>query len=107
MFSLELQGFTIGLQGKVMWYMPYLVVSWLLVGKCHIWIFLGKSLMDLLGSWSNGIQSCPHYFNGIVSFVWSIVAHANFFICMLCLLFFIHPRRHSQTLGFFFGAWSF
>jgi hypothetical protein len=107
MLNLELQGFTIGLQCKVMWYLPLLVVSWLLLGKCHIWILVGKSLMDLLGSWSNGIQSCPHCFNGVVSCVWSILTHADFFICMLCLLFSIHLKRHSQTHRFFFGAWRF
>jgi hypothetical protein len=26
-------------------------------------------LIDLLGSWSNGIQSCPHYLNGVLSCV--------------------------------------
>jgi hypothetical protein len=57
MLSLELQGFSIGLQCKAIY--PYLVVSWLLVGKCHILILVGKFLMDLLSSWSNGIQSCP------------------------------------------------
>ncbi len=101
MLSLELQGFTIGLQCKVMWYLPLFVASWLLVGKCHIWNLVGKYLMDSLGSWSTGIQSCPHYFNGVVSFVWYILTHVNFFTCMLCLLIYVHLRRHSQTHGFF------
>jgi len=64
-------------------------------------------LIDLFRSRSYGIQSCPHCFNGVVFCVWSIITHANFLICMLCPLFSVHPKRHSQTLDFLFNAWSF
>jgi hypothetical protein len=107
MLPLELQGFTIGLQCKSMWYLPLFVASWLLVGKCNIWILVGKFLMDLLGFWSDAIQSCHHYFNGVVYCVWSILAHANFFIYMLCLFLLFTQRNISRHLVYFFSAWNF
>jgi hypothetical protein len=64
-----------------MWYLPLPCCIMIFGGKMSYMNFGGNFLMDLLGSWSNGIQHYPHCFNGVVSYVWSILAHAGFFIC--------------------------